>query len=76
MAREPFKTTWNSFRVQGEKIKFVVVFLVFICSIKSLDLIRKGLTVRFKRVLFLNCTDNYDVAEIKVKSVTEHQWYI
>ena len=23
--------------------------------------------------VYLNCTDNYDVAKIKVKSVTDHQ---
>ena len=26
-----------------------------------------------RRCIILNCTDNYDVAEIKVKSVTDHQ---
>ena len=24
--------------------------------------------------MYLNCTDNYDVAKIKVKSVTDHQY--
>ena len=25
------------------------------------------------RYTYLNCTDNYDVAKIKIKSVTDHQ---
>ena len=37
------------------------------------ELIIESLVVRAFNSVYLNCTDNHDVAKIKVKSVTDHQ---